>query len=48
MKATLNASAGQYILDNFMLPILWEHFEEDHFLVQHDYATAHKARSIEI
>ncbi|KAK3547957.1 hypothetical protein QTP70_001309 [Hemibagrus guttatus] len=42
MKGTLNASAYQDILDNFMLP-LWEQFGDGPFLFQHDCAPVHKA-----
>ncbi|CAI9547259.1 unnamed protein product, partial [Staurois parvus] len=31
MKGTLKVSAYQDILDNFMLPTLWEHFGDDPF-----------------
>jgi len=46
VKGTLNASAYQEILDNFMLPTLWKQFRDGPFLFQHDCATVHKARSI--
>ena len=46
VKGTLNASAYQVILDNSMLPTLWEQFGDGPFLFQHDCAPVHKARSI--
>ena len=46
VKGTLNASAYQEILDNFMLPTLWKQFGDGPFLFQHDCAPVHKARSI--
>ncbi|KAL0151286.1 hypothetical protein M9458_053477, partial [Cirrhinus mrigala] len=46
VKGTLNASACQDILDNSMLPTLWEQFGAGPFLFQHDCAPVHKARSI--
>ena len=46
VKGTLNASADQDILDNSMLPTLWEQFAAGPFLFQHDCAPVHKARSI--
>ena len=36
VKGNLNASADQDILDNYMLPTLWEQFGEEPFLFQHD------------
>jgi len=45
-KGTVNASAYQGILDNFMLPTLWKQFEDGPFLFQHDCSQMHKARSI--
>uniref|UniRef100_A0AAR2JT42 DC-STAMP domain containing 1 n=1 Tax=Pygocentrus nattereri TaxID=42514 RepID=A0AAR2JT42_PYGNA len=46
MKGNINASADQEILDNFILPTLWEQFGDGPFLFQHDCAPVHKARSI--
>ncbi|KAK3554531.1 hypothetical protein QTP70_024441, partial [Hemibagrus guttatus] len=45
VTGTLNASAYQDILDNFMLPALWEQFGDDPFLFQHDCTPVHKASS---
>ncbi|MCJ8729091.1 hypothetical protein PDJAM_G00011980 [Pangasius djambal] len=46
VKGTLSASGYQNILDNSMLPTLWEQFGAGPFLFQHDCAPVNKARSI--
>jgi len=46
VKGTLNASAYQEILHNFMLPNLWKQFGDGPFLFQHDCAAVYKSRSI--
>jgi len=46
VKGTLNDSSYQDILDNFMLPTLWEQFGDGPFLFQHDCTPVHKASSI--
>ena len=46
VKGNLNGSAHQYILDNAMLPTMWQEFGEGPFLYQHDCAPVHKARTI--
>ena len=46
VKGNLNATAC--ILDNYVLPTLWQQFGEGPFLFQHDNnAPVHKARSIQ-
>ena len=48
VKGTLKASAYQDILDNFMLPTLWEQFGDGPFLFKDDCAPVRKAMSIKI
>lgn len=45
VKGKHNASAYQDVLDNAMLPALWEEFREG-FLFQNDCAPVHKSRFI--
>ena len=47
VKGNLKATAYNGILDDSVLLILWQEFEEGLFLFQHDNASVYKVRSIQ-